>query len=47
VENNPTNIHIFIAYIRKQRAVPHGSVLTADVDADVAGCCIGWFPPTL
>jgi hypothetical protein len=38
VENSPTNICIFIAYICKQCTVPHGTTLMTDVNADVAGC---------
>ena len=28
--------------------LPHGTTLMAfaDIDADVAGCSMGWFPPT-
>jgi hypothetical protein len=38
VENNPANIWNFIAYICKQHAVPLGTSLAPDVDADVVRC---------
>jgi hypothetical protein len=47
VENNPTYIRIFL--LTSIFLLPHGTTLTAfvDIDMDVAGCYMGWFPPTL